>query len=387
MKKITLYAVLLLAVIACDKKEEKSIDEIIDTNDLKQIEKIREKVHQDLEKATADLSKIDAAIRALDKEKNSPLVQVITMKDTVFTHYIEINGSVDTRENVIITPEMGGVLTQLSAKAGQNVSKGQILAKVDDGGIAAQLAQAETQLALAKTTFERQQNLWNQKIGSEIQFLQAKTTLESQEKIVAQMKAQLEKTIIRAPFNGSIENVRVERGQVVGAGMELMRIVSLKDMFVTAEVPESYLGKLKNNATVAVQINAIGKTYLGKVRQIGNFINPNNRSFTIEIALPNPDNLLRPNQVAILKIEDYTSENALLVPENIVTEIADGSKVVYTVREANSNNEYTVTRKTITLGYTSGAFVEIKTGLSVGDKVITEGARTIRDGATVKVVE
>jgi membrane fusion protein, multidrug efflux system len=166
----------------------------------------------------------------------------------LFTHYIEIQGNVDTKENIVISPEYSGILTQLYVKAGQKVSKGQVLARIDDGGLSSSLAQAETQLALAKTTFERQKNLWDQKIGSEIQFLQAKTSLESQQKVVAQIKSQLNKTNVVAPFSGTIDEVMTERGKVVAPGMNLFRIVNLSNMYVTANVPENYIPQLKLGA-------------------------------------------------------------------------------------------------------------------------------------------
>ncbi|WP_321539884.1 efflux RND transporter periplasmic adaptor subunit [Flavobacterium piscinae] len=314
-------------------------------------------------------------------------MKTITLKDTLFNHYIEIQGNVETKENIVISPEYSGILTQLYVKAGQKVSKGQLLARIDDGGMSAQLAQAETQLALAKTTFERQKNLWDQKIGSEIQFLQAKTTLESQQKVVAQIKSQLNKTNVVAPFSGTIDEVITERGKVVAPGMDLFRIVNLSNMYVTANVPENYIAQLKLGAIVNVYLNALGKSYQGKVRQIGNYINPNNRTFSIEIALPNPDNLLRPNQVAVLKIEDYKNPKALLLTENILQETADGSKIVYVVNKVESNNTAKVSQKKIEIGYTSGSFVEVKSGLESGEMVVTDGAKSLKDGITVEIIK
>ena len=309
------------------------------------------------------------------------------MKDTLFTHYIEIQGNVDTKENIMISPEYSGILTQVNVKAGQRVSKGQVLARIDDGGMSSQLAQAETQLALAKTTFEKQKNLWDQKIGSEIQYLQAKTSMESQQKMVAQIKSQLNKTVVTAPFSGTIDDVLIEKGKVVAPGMELFRIVNLTNMYVTANVPENYIGQLKVGAVVDVYLNSLGKNYKGKVRQIGNYINPNNRTFGIEIALPNPDNLLRPNQVAVLKIEDYKNQKAILLPENIIKETADGSKIIYVIDKVDSKNNAKATQKTIEIGYTSGAFVEVKAGLQVGEIVITEGGKALKDGQMVEVIK
>jgi RND family efflux transporter MFP subunit len=388
MKKILYLVTLSLLIISCSGgNSEVNVDEVVKSKDLNKIKSSREIVHKEYEKLVAELAKLDKAIAELDPNKKSPLVKTITLKDTLFNHYIEIQGNVETKENIVISPEYSGILTQLYVKAGQKVSKGQVLARIDDGGMSAQLAQAETQLALAKTTFERQKNLWDQKIGSEIQFLQAKTSLESQQKVVAQIKSQLNKTNVVAPFSGTIDEVMTERGKVVAPGMNLFRIVNLSNMYVTANVPENYIPQLKLGANVDVFLNALGKSYKGKVRQVGNYINPNNRTFSIEIALPNPDNLLRPNQVAVLKIEDYKNPKAILLPENIVQETADGSKVIYTIGSIGNENIAKVTQKKIELGYTSGAFVEVKSGLTTGETVVTEGAKSLKDGITVEVIK
>jgi RND family efflux transporter MFP subunit len=233
---------------------------------------------------------------------------------------------------------------------------------------------------LAKTTFERQKNLWNQKIGSEIQYLQAQTQMLSLQRSVAQAKAMLAKTVIRAPFSGTIDEVFVERGQVVSAGAQgLMRIVNLNNMYVSTSVPESYIGKLKVGTQVDVFLTSLNKNYKGKVRQIGNFINPNNRSFGIEVSIPNPENLLRPNQVAKLKVIDYTAKNAIVVPTNVIQEDGEGNKFVFVA--INSNGKTATAKKVlVSLGKSSDNVTEILTGLSANDIIVTEGVNTISEG-------
>ena len=386
MKKI--FATLLITgfLISCggDKKTA-SIEKAIAAKDINKLKEARIAIQKEYDIIGAQLAQIDAALSELDTVKKVALVTTTTIKDTVFTHYIDIQGNVETKENVIIYPEFSGTLTQVLVTSGQKVTKGQLLARIDDGGLSNQLAQMETQAALAKTTFERQQNLWNQKIGSEIQYLQAKTNYEAQLKAVAQMKAQLAKTIVRAPFSGVIDEVITEKGQVVAPGQPLMRIVNLSNMYVAANIPENFIGKIKNGASVEVFIKSIGKTVTGKVRQVGNYINPNNRNFSIEIAVPNQDNLLRPNQVAVLKIADYTKANAILIPESIVTENASGEKIVYTI---NSQSKKAIAvKKVVKAGLTSGANIEVLEGLANGDVVIIEGARSVQDGDAVEVVK
>jgi RND family efflux transporter MFP subunit len=304
----------------------------------------------------------------------------LTVKDTVFNHYLDIQGNVNTKENILVQPEFSGTLTLLTVKAGDRVSKGQILGRVDDGGMSQQLANAQNQYALAKTTFERQKNLWDKKIGSEIQFLQAQTQMVSAQKGVAQIQAQLAKTVIRAPFNGSIDEVFAEKGQVVApSATGLMRIVNLGNMYVSTSIPETYIGKLKVGDMVDVYLNSLGKTYKGKVRQIGNFVNPNNRTFGIEVSVPNPDNLLRPNQVAKLKITDYTSKDAIVVPTNVIQEDGKGDHYVYTV-EGNNGKTGTAKKVIVTLGKSSDNVTEILSGLSAKDVIVSEGVNTISEG-------
>ena len=370
MKKVVLIATSLL-LIACG---EKSTDDLIKDKNITELKNRKATIQ-------AELEKIDAALVNGNKTPESEaLVSVVTIKDTVFNHYLEVQGNVNTKENILVQPEFSGTLTTLNVKAGQRVAKGQILGKVDDAGMSQQLASIENQYALAKTTFERQKNLWDKKIGSEIQFLQAQAQMISAQKSVAQMRAQVAKTVIRAPFSGTIDEVFVERGQVVAPSPQgLMRIVNLSNMYVSTTVPETYIGKLKPGTEVDVFLTSLGKTYKGKVRQVANFINPSNRSFGIEVSVPNPDNLLRPNQVAKLKIIDYTTNNAIVVPTNVVQEDGEHNKFVFIA--TNVNGKSGVAKKVLVkVGKSSDNVTEILSGLSANDVIITEGVNNIADG-------
>jgi membrane fusion protein, multidrug efflux system len=370
MKKVILIATSFL-LIACG---EKSTDDLIKDKNITELKNRKATIQSELEK-------IDAALVNGNKApETEALVSVQTIKDTVFNHYLVIQGNVNTKENILVQPEFGGTLTTLNVKAGQRVSKGQILGKVDDAGMSQQLASIENQYALAKTTFERQKNLWDKKIGSEIQFLQAQAQMISAQKSVAQMRAQVAKTVIRAPFSGTIDEVFVERGQVVAPSPQgLMRIVNLSNMYVSTTVPETYIGKLKVGTVVDVFLTSLGKTYKGKVRQVANFINPSNRSFGIEVSVPNPDNLLRPNQVAKLKIIDYTTINAIVVPTNVVQEDGEHNKFVFIA--TNVNGKSGVAKKVLVkVGKSSNNVTEILSGLAANDVIITEGVNNIADG-------
>ena len=370
MKKLVLIATSFL-LFACG---EKSTEDLIKDQNITELKNRKSTIQSELEK-------IDAALLNGNKTpETEALVSVITLKDTVFTHYLEIQGNINTKDNILVQPEFSGTLTILNVKAGQRVSKGQILGKVDDAGMSQQLASIENQYALAKTTFERQKNLWDKKIGSEIQFLQAQAQMISAQKSVAQMRAQVAKTVIRAPFSGTIDDVFVERGQVVAPSPQgLMRIVNLSNMYVSTTVPETYIGKLKVGTAVDVFLTSLGKTYKGKVRQIASFINPSNRSFGIEVSIPNPDNLLRPNQVAQLKIIDYAINNAIVVPTNVVQEDGEHNKFVFIA--TNVNGKKGVAKKALVkVGKSSDNVTEILSGLTANDVIITEGVNSIADG-------
>jgi RND family efflux transporter MFP subunit len=374
MKKIAILTILSFVLFACGNKENnQSIESLIETKNIKALNEKKTALQ-------AEIAEIEAGLATLDVKKEEALVTVATVKDTIFNHYLDIQGSVDTKENILIQPEFSGTLISLTVKAGQRVAKGQILARVDDAGMSQQLASAENQYSLAKTTYERQKNLWDKKIGSEIQFLQAQTQMISAQKAVAQIKAQLSKTIIRAPFTGTIDEVFVEKGQVVSPSAQgLMRIVNLANMYVATTVPESYIGKLKMGDLVDVYLTSLGKTYKGKVRQVGNFINPNNRSFGIEVSLPNPDNLLRPNQVAKLKITDYTNKNAIVVPTGVIQKDGSGSNYVYVVQESNGKTG-TAKKVIVEIGKSSENVTEIVSGLSANDIIVVEGVNSISNG-------
>jgi RND family efflux transporter MFP subunit len=374
MKKIILIATISALLFSCGNKEENgNIDSLIASKNLVSIKAKRAELQ-------TQLTKLDNAIAELDvKKTEEALVSVATVKDTIFSHYLEVQGNVNTKENLIIYPQYAGILNTVNVIAGQKVTKGQVLGTIDDGGLSQQLGQLENQLALAKTTFERQKRLWDQKIGSEIQYLQAQTNMVSQQKAVNQMKAQMAKTRIIAPFNGVIDELIAERGQVVGPGQGLMRIVNLNNMFVSTTVPESYIGKLKVGTEVSVYLASLGKSFNGKIRQVGNNINPNNRSFGIEVSVPNTENLLRPNQVAKLKITDYTNAKAVVVPSNVIQEDADGNQFVFEVSSVKDKTG--IAKKVIVkVGKTSENFTEILSGLEPKTMVVGDGVKTVSEG-------
>jgi membrane fusion protein, multidrug efflux system len=387
MKNIVLLT-LVFVLFSCKEGNIKSqsANDVIKSKDINKIKEKRALLQEKYDELSSELKIIDLALSELDTLQKTPLVKLLTLKDTIFKSYINIQGNVETNQNVIISPEASGVLTQVLVSKGQSVGKGQVLARVDDSGFSAQVAQAQYQLDLAKTTYERQKNLWDQKIGSEIQFLQAKTAMNSAQKGLENIKSYLNKTVIRAPFSGSIDEVITEKGQVVGLGSQLFRIVNIGNMHVEANVPETFLQSLKVGANVQVKIPAISKEYQGKIKLISKYINPNNRTISVEVAVPNPDNLLRPNQVAILNIEDYVNPRAIIIKNQNMIEKADGSKVVFIAQNVKDKNA-NVKMVTVELGKKKGDSYEVKTGLNTGDLLVTDGVRNLKDGVKVEITE
>lgn len=386
MKK-TLYILFAAAIlIACSNSTtNQTVQEVIDSGDLNEMKEKRTQLLSSQDSISGLMMQLELEIAKRDTTKNHPLVSVFQVKDTLFESFISLQGNVDTRENILIFPEYQGVLTSIAVREGQQVSRGQLLAKIDDGGLSSQLAQARTQYQLAKTTFERQKRLWDQQIGSEIQYLQAKTTMEASESAVNQLSSQLEKTTIRAPFSGVIDQIITEQGQVVGlGGQALMRLVNLNNMYVKASVPESYINTVTKGTPVKINLESIGKTVEGVISNVGSYINPTNRTFQVEVKLPKTDSQIKPNMMASLQVQNYVQENALVIPSNAIQESAKGEKYVYVI-DAQRGDQAKVIRTQIVTGRKTNAFVEVLEGLSDQDIIVKEGALTIKDGMTVSI--
>lgn len=386
MKKVIVLLIVTISLFSCGSGDQ-SVSEIIKKRNLEEIRAKKTEITLQQNQIEAQLKSLDSAIAILGNEEKFPLVNTLTAKKEVFNHYLELQGDVSTKQNVLIYPEMAGTLQKVYVKEGDRVSKGQLLATIDDGGMSSQLSQLKSQATLAKTTFERQERLWKQNIGSEIQYLQAKTNYESSENMVSQAERQLGKSSIRAPFSGIIDNVIKDQGTVVapGQGSEVFRLVNLSDMFIEVEVPETYLGSVVKGKEALVYFPVLGDSITTKIRETGNFINPSNRSFEVEIPVPNKEGKIKPNLTAKVNINDYTSENAILIPTSIISENAEGEQYVFVAEEPNSENEAIVKRIIITTGKTQGAKIEVLSGLEDGNLIIKEGARSVKDGQKVKI--
>jgi RND family efflux transporter MFP subunit len=389
MKKIIYSFVVLVIASACGGSNQQSVDDLIAQGDLNALRAKRSEISEQQKSLETELEQLDSAIATFKGNEKLPLVTTVQANSQEFVHYLELQGDVRTKQNVLIYPEMSGTLVKVYVKEGQQVSKGQLLATIDDRGMSSQLQQLRTQAALSKTTYERQKKLWDQNIGSEIQFLQAKSNYEAQESAVKQYESELGKSSIRAPFSGIIDDVIKDQGTVVapGTGSEVFRIVNLSDMYIEVEVPESYLGSIAKGKEARVYFPVLGDSITTEVRQTGNFINPNNRSFSAEIGIPNKNGTIKPNLSAKVRINDYSNPKAILLPQSIVSENAAGEQYAYVAHPSGDDNEAEVKKTIIATGKTQGGIIEVLSGIPDGSLVVKEGARSVKDGQKVKILK
>lgn len=386
MKKLILLIGLPLILISCSEGKENSTEAVLESKDVEKIQQKRDELTSQMTEVEAEIQKLDAKLKEINPERNIPLVTSYKVETEEFNHYLELQGNVETKKNVVLTAEMAGVLEKIYVEEGQKVAKGQVLARIDDGGLNQQLAQMQTQLELAKTTYERRERLWDQQIGSEIEYLQAKSNYEGQINAVNQMKSQVAKSAVTAPFSGVIDEIVTEQGNMVNPGQtQILRLVNLDDMYINSDIPETYISNVTEGKSVEVSFPVLGDTVETKVRQTSSYINPNNRTFNAEIAVPNKKNNIKPNLTARVKINDYTNKNAILVPQNIISENAEGQQYLYVLDEMEGDTAV-AKRVIVETGKSQGDKIEILKGLENGDLIIKEGARSVKEGQAVKLI-
>jgi RND family efflux transporter MFP subunit len=318
-----------------------------------------------------------------DFENNLTLVESQLVTPQEFDHYFEIYGEVETNKNILLYPETQGPINSIKVKEGQRVSKGQSLASIDNQIVRSQLAELETNYALAQTTFEKQKRLWDQKIGSEMQYLQAKNQKESLESSMSTLQSQLSKSLVRAPFAGVVDEIFPNQGEMATPGMAIFRIVNLDNMFIESDVSEQHLLSVKSGTPVVVDFPTMAKSLEVTISESSKFINPENRSFRVRVDLPKNEIDLRPNQMAHLRINDYKAENALVLPSSIVMQSSQGDDFVFILEERDGNTY--AKRLAVTTGHEYEGKVEIMSGLEKDMQVISKGAKSVRDGQRVRL--
>ena len=386
MKKSVYLLGLILAFVSCAQETpEASNSTAIENSSLEELNAQKTSYTQQIEELTTKLETVNAAIAALGGSEKRALITAFATETSLFEHNIEVQANIKTRQNVLMYPEFTGRLIKLYVSEGQSVKKGALLAVIDDAGIQDQLEQMKLQLELAKTTFERTQRLWEQQIGSEMMFLEAQTRYKAAQKQVDQMRQQLAKTKIYAPFNGIIDEIPARLGSNLVPGMTpILRIVNLKSMYAEADVPETYLTNIIKGSKATVTIPVVNQIQTTAIQQTGNFITPSNRTFRVEAALENPDNLIKPNLNARLSVVDYTNPEAIMVPLRVIRENASGSTYVFVLTQPEPDNGYTTEKRIVELGKSKQELIEVLTGLSQGDLIVDEGVSTLVEDQKVK---
>ncbi len=342
----------------------------------------------ELKSKQADLAKEIAKLEAEiakdtpDSVKNARAKEIVVkeLNNVKFDHFIQTQGFVESEENVEVSAKMPGVVTHVFLREGETVSKGQVIAQVDNGLVLRSIDEVKTNLELAKTTFEKQENLWKQKIGTEVQFLQAKSNYEGLQNRLASLNEQNEQTKIKAPVSGVLDEVHVKVGQNINPGQPAARVVNNSDLKLTARISESYSNQLKKGAKMVVTFPDINKSIETKISFVARNIDALSRSFNIEADLPSsPD--LRPNMTAVVRVIFETSPSAIVVPINMVQTI-NNEKVVYVAEKDGEN--FVARKKVVKIEgvYDNQAEVE---GLASGDKLITVGYQGLNDGEVVKI--
>ena len=389
MKKTIISLSFSLLLMACSQETEKAASSITAnkiTLDELQIQKAN--YTRQIKGLTLALDSLNQRLEKISGGQKRVLVTALEIKPQIFNHTIEIQANIKTRQNLQLFPEFGGRLNQILVKEGQEVEKGTLLAVIDDAGLQDQLDQMKLQLQLAKTTFERTQRLWDQKIGSEMMYLEAKTRFKSQQKQVAQMRNQLSKTKVYAPFSGVIDEIIARKGSALAPGITpIMRIVNLDNMYVESDVPENYLANITKGSFAKVSIPVLNETQNTLVRQTGNFIQPNNRTFRVEAPIKNPTGMIKPNLNARLSIVDYSNPEALMIPFRVIRENAKGDSFVFILKEAEQENEYITEQRFVSLGMSKNELVEITKGVNTEDLIADEGVSLLVTGQKVKRIE
>ena len=385
--KSTIWTLLLtlgLVSVSCQSKSSASIDELIASNDEALLRAKRTELSAQRSLLDSDIKRLDVVIASLDKSTSLPLVATYEVTPQEFNHFTSFQGTVKTMKNINVYPEIPGQLLEVMVVEGQKVEKDQVLARIDDGGLLAQLAQAKSQLLLAETVFNRQERLWSQNIGSEIQFLQAKTQFESAEKAVDALSLQAEKSVVRAPFDGTVDQIFKEPGTIVAPGMgsELFRVVNIDEVYVEVDVPETHITSISEGSKVRVNLSAIGEEIDARISRVSKVINPSNRSFSVEVPLENKSGFIRPNLMASVAINDYSNKSAIMIPQSVVSENAEGKQYCFALEK--SAEGYVAKRLIIETGKTSEDFIEVLEGVENGALLITEGAKKVSDNQPVK---
>jgi RND family efflux transporter MFP subunit len=323
-------------------------------------------------------------------KRNLPTVTALDLKVGAFTHYLDVHGNVKAEKAATLFSMGGGRVRAIKVKAGDHVQAGDMLVVIDNDVIQKQIAQAEAGAAFARTAYEKQSRLWDQKIGSEIQYLQAKTQKEQAEAGIAALREQLRLTNVTAPFAGTVDEIMARVGDMAAPGVPVARVLDLSNVDLEADIPESHLAMVSEGTPVKISFPSVGETFDAKLDHVGEFIDPANRTFKISVKMPRNGRFLRPNLLADVSIQDDHSDSAMVVPTSAVLEDVGGNNYVY-VLATTRNDEATAHKvmvKRMNEYHGQARIIPVDAAaLKGGETIADEGAKNLTDGQTVRVVK
>ncbi len=369
------YLVLLgmgLILTACGPRGEEA--------QLAQLEKQRDALTEKIERLKQEIAQ-----KASPGVKPQKLinVKILPVEKGLFQHFIQVQGTVESDNNILVAPQSSGIVKKIHVYAGSRVTRGQLLAELDGSILESSIAEVENGLKLAQTIFERQQRLWNKKIGSEIEFLQAKNNKESLEKRLATLKEQHKLTKIYSPLSGTVDNVLIKEGEIAAAGMGAIRVVQLSNLKIKVDLSEIYISRIRKGDLVHVSIPVTGGEFDLHVDAVSQVIDPENRTFQIEMKIPKTEAGIKPNMLSVLTINDYSNPEALTVPVNIIQETGTG-KFIFVAEQ--KNGDWVARRRSVKTGKSYNDRVEVLSGLQEGEHVVTVGYQNLADGQKIAVV-
>jgi RND family efflux transporter MFP subunit len=376
MKKLLMIC-MLFTMAACSGNKEENKDLSAKKTELEKLTKERDAIAAKITALEEEIKKMDGSAGS----EKSKLVEMTAIATQDFAHYIELQGKITTENVYYVTPRgMGGQVKSIFVKPGDNVKKGQLLMKLEDGIVQQNMKQVESQLAFAKNIFTRQENLWKEGIGTEVQYLSAKNNVESLEKQIALVKEQLSTTSVVAEVSGIVEAVNIRVGETfVGSPMASITIVNPSSMKAVVEVPENYIAKIRKGMPVVVTVPDINESFNSSINLISETINVSSRSFTAESKVPSKSTI-KPNQVSIVKILDHAAKNAIVVPVETVQADEKGKYVYVSVTE---NGKMVARKRPVTIGEFYDDKIEVMSGLSAGEQLITKGYQGLYDGQRI----
>lgn len=345
-----------------------------------------------LSEKKAELQALEQEIKLLSKEikdlepvrkKPATPVEVLEINPKDFTRFVEVQGRVEADDFVNVSSEIGGRITSLLVEEGDYVRKGQLLATTDLETVEKQIAEIETQLELANTVYERQKSLWDQNIGSEIQYLEAKTRMEGLEKSLETLESQISKKNIYAPIGGYVDREFLQEGETASPGMPIIQILNTAEIKVTADIQENFLSAIEKGDSVTVRFPALNLSIDETVTQLGRTIDLNNRTFEIQIKTSSRSGQLKPNLLAVIRFKDFQAEDIISVPLDAIHEEVNGNKFVYIVNE--ESGRFTAKKSYVELGESNVNEVIIASGVRNGDRLITKGSKGISQGELVRI--